>query len=102
MKDETKKMRDAMVRFERAVVEQAQLTVKDSAREADWVWDALHFAGRLCAALRESLPADDDDDRDRPQEIIEGLVQWPEFQGIWSRSTPREKDYVRNLLRLHT
>lgn len=32
------------------------------------------------------------------QEIIEGLVQWDAFQEIWDESTPREKEYVRNLL----
>lgn len=99
MKNETNAMREAMVRFESAAVKEAGLATMDN-DEAGWVADALYLVARLCSALRESLP--DDEVADRPQEIIEGLVQWDAFQEIWSRSTPRQKDYVRNLLRLHT
>lgn len=96
MKDETDVVREAMIKFEGAALEQANLC-----RHGDWPeWIAggLYLAGRLCCALRASLPVNDLTDETKVQEIVEGLVQWPEFQEIWGKSTPRQKRYVRNVL----
>lgn len=55
----TKELRDGMIKFERAVLQQANLSVIDK-DESKWVADALSLAGRLCCAVRACLPMDKD------------------------------------------
>ncbi len=50
--------------------------------------DADEVLCRACTLLTEDLV----------QKAIEELVQWDAFKRIWGESTPRQKQYVRELL----
>lgn len=51
---ETDVVRDSMIKFERAVVDQAKQSAK--AHEPEWVVGTLNLLGRLCCSLRAALP----------------------------------------------
>lgn len=58
--DQTKELRDGMVKFEEALMQQAVNSCAEESHEAAWIYDALMFVARLCTAVRATLPMDKD------------------------------------------